>query len=207
MKKMLVFCFFFIVGYSAMTQSASPTPAVQATQSVTPREICDAALGFLNQLSSGAQFSKVIGTIAYKSNSYGMEYREYNSLQNFPGAKKTTIVDTSGLSHYRSAKALMYTETVSSNKLTKDAAKYFDIISEMLKNCLVPQKFEEDYSPQLVKLHELKMAFRYKMPSKDAGPFSNMQMGNTLVLEVYIDQTKNMDGTFTNEVYLHFKRV
>ncbi len=197
---LLANCFF------AKAQSAPP-PAADSKQTVNPQEICEGALGFLNQLGTGEEFKKALGSISYQSNELGLKYREYNSLEKFPYAQKTIIVDTNGLSRHRQAKALMFSETTSSDQLSKNAVGYFNAMGKLFETCLTPQKFEADYSAQTVKMHVIKMAYRFKMPSQSNGPFSSLQFGNTLVLEIYIDQQKNADATYTYDFYLHFKRV
>lgn len=101
----------------------------------------------------------------------------------------------------------MFSETTSSDQLSKNAIGYFNAVGKMFEGCLTTQKYEADYSPQLVKMHAIKMAYKYKIPSKEKNLLSNLQSGNTLVLEIYIDQKKNDNATYTYDFYLHFKRV
>lgn len=206
MRKLILPVFLLASCFFANAQSAPP-PTADSKQAVDPQKICEGALVFLNQLGTGDEFKKALGAISYQSNELGLKYREYNSLENFPYAQKTIIVDTNGLSHHRQAKALMFSETTSSDQLSKNAVGYFNAIGKLFETCLTPQKFEADYSAQTVKMHAIKMAYRYKMPSQASGPFSSLQFGNTLVLEIYIDQKKNADATYTYDFYLHFKRV
>ncbi|MDB5209405.1 MAG: hypothetical protein JWQ30_232 [Sediminibacterium sp.] len=98
------------------------------------------------------------------------------------------------------------------NRMEKAGLKFgnstrLNAMGKMLDNCLTPQKYKADYSAEIVKMHEIKMAYRYEMPSKEKSLFSNLQFGNTLVLEIYIDKKKNTDATYTYDFYLHFKRV
>jgi hypothetical protein len=204
MKKAILLCFFIAAVFFTKAQ---PTPAPSATPTVSPEELCGAAMGFLNELITGSQYEKVLGSIYSKSSFYGSEWREYNSTENFPLAKRTTIVDTNSLSSYRSAKALMLSQTLPTAKIGKDMLHFFDALSSLLEKCLVPQKYEYDLSPQLVEIHVLKLSFHKEMPSTDKGLFSSLQFGNHIELEVYIDQAKNKDGTFTNELYLRFERT
>jgi len=204
MKKATLLCFFIAAVFISKGQ---PVPAPLTTPTVSPQELCEAATGFLNELITGSQYQKILGSIYSKSSGYGMEMREYNATENFPLGKRTTIVDTNGLSNYRSAKVLLISETFPTPGIGKDMVKFFDAISTLLEKCLVPQKYEFDLSPQLVKLHELKLSFHKELPSKEKSLFSNLQFGNRIELEVYIDQAKNKDGTFTNELYLRFRRT
>ncbi|MES2373713.1 MAG: hypothetical protein V4557_14130 [Bacteroidota bacterium] len=205
MKKLILPVFLLANCFFANAQSAPP-PTADSKQTVNPQEICEASLGILNLISTTG-FGKLLGSIVYESKEMGLNFREYNSLEKFPYAQKTIIVDTNGLNRHRQLKALMFSETTSSDQLSKNAVGYFNAVGKLFETCLTPQKFEADYSAQTVKLHAIKMAYRYKMPSKDNGPFSSLQFGNTLVLEIYIDQKKNMDATYTYDFYLHFKRV
>jgi hypothetical protein len=205
MKKLILPVFLLANCFFAKAQSAPP-PTADSKQAVNPQEICAGALGFLNQLGTGEEFKKALGSIAYEGSSMGLKMREYNSLEKFPYAQKTIIVDTNGLSRHRQAKALMFSETTSSDQLSKNAVGYFNAIGKLLETCLTPQKFVADYSAQTVKMHEIKMAYRFEMPSEKS-LFSNLQFGNTLVLEIYIDKKKNTDATYTYDFYLHFKRV
>lgn len=208
----LILPVFLLANCVANAQSASPPPpsppATQSQQNVNPQEICEASLGFLNLLGSTG-YGKLLGSLSYQSpdKSSGFILREYNSLERFPYAQKTIIVDTNVLVHHRQLKALMFSETTSSDQLSKNAVGYFNAIGKLFETCLTPQKFEADYSAQLVKMHEIKMAYRFQMPSKEKSLFSNLQFGNTLVLEIYIDKKKNDNATYTYDFYLHFKRV
>ncbi|MES2330363.1 MAG: hypothetical protein V4539_12220 [Bacteroidota bacterium] len=200
MKKTTLAIFFLASCFLAKAQSS------QSQQSVSPDEICGATLDFLGQLSSGG-YGKFLGSVSYQSDASAVfKVREFNSVEKFPMAQKTIIVDTNSFVRYRSAKALMFSETTSSDQLSKNAIGYFNAMGKILDACLTPKKYEADYSQQVVKMHEIKMAYKYEMP-REKSLFSNLQSGNTLVLEMYIDKKQNKDATYTYDFYLHFKRL
>ncbi len=177
---------------------AQPTPAAKP---VSGEDICKAVLTFLTDIKE-SQLQSYIGERTFKND--GLSPSEYTSLQKFPLAMKTTIIDTGVLLHYRSAKVLMVEETVATETISPKMKDYFDQLNKLFAGCLVPNHFEYESSVRF-SFYKFETSFSFKIPS--TGAFGNMRAGNSLKANVYIDQKKNNNGTFTNQLYIYLRRV
>jgi hypothetical protein len=175
--------------------------AANAQQPPSPEQTCEAALGFLNAVNSG-NIKKGIGQIYQANTIGGMELRRYHSLQPFPGAQRTIIIDTNRINRARSVEVLLATETVKGHA-SKEFEKAFDFYVKLFDKCLVAQKYEADES-QAGSLHTLVMTYRLELSAAGGGLFSTPDF---LMAQVYIDTKKNPDGTSTLELGLAFKRI
>ena len=223
MKRLLLLSVMFAVCFAAQAQKrqaaepppAAPPPAYAAAPpppannnsngTASPEEVCRAVITFLNEQLKGG-YDSFIGSL-YSETTDLLTIKKYNSKINFPVAQRTLIEEKNDLQPYRKAEVLMLEQSSTTGEVSEAMKGYYDQINTLFKACLESNKFEyanPGYDP--AHLHKSKATFSKKIPDQSNSLFSDLQSGNTLVVEVNIDQDKNKDGSFTNSIYVIFKR-
>lgn len=181
---------------------AQSSPAQQGA--VTAQDVCNSVLAFLNEMGQN-NFKNFLSTLISSETVMGMQVRKYNSGTPFPQAKKIVISDTNSLQQFRDAEILMLEESTSSNAISEQMKIYYNQANAILKLCLEAQKFTTNNpADDMLKRHKMSADYRFQIPSRS--PFGNMQSGNTMVVETYIDQKAEGSG-FKTLFYIRFKRV
>lgn len=193
-KEMKHLALLLTIGFMPFARSQSYSPTTQ--------EVCYATISYLNELVTANYSNFIVNDV--ETLLRHADTKTFVSNTPYPGAKSSTIDDTSSTSNYRSARILFMEKKLPTEEVTEEMLTLYGNMISIIHECLRGNGFESTNNHN-DPIKRIKYETIFKSPMKS--DYNTFLTTNTLTVAMRLNSFKGInDKLFTHQIVLYFVR-